>query len=77
MQAERDQTQPPKLQCGRRVKWGGMIVETVGPVGDLKFGGWGGQVFMGGQPLDGGDPPIPPILDSPGELGSIPLILPY
>ena len=25
---------PLKLQCGRRVKWGGMIVETVGAVGD-------------------------------------------
>ena len=25
---------PLKLQCGRRVKWGGMLVEAVGPVGD-------------------------------------------
>ena len=25
---------PLKLQCGRRVKWGGMIVEAAGPVGD-------------------------------------------
>ena len=25
---------PSKLQCSRRVKWGGMLVEAVGPVGD-------------------------------------------
>ena len=25
---------PSKLQCGRRIKWGGMVVEAVGPVGE-------------------------------------------
>ena len=25
---------PSKVQCGRRVKWGGMLVEAVGPVGE-------------------------------------------
>ena len=24
---------PSKLQCGRKIKWGGMVVEAVGPVG--------------------------------------------
>merc|ERR1712030_225078 len=25
---------PSKLQCGRRIKWGGVIVESVGPLGE-------------------------------------------
>ena len=25
---------PSKLQCDRKVKWGGMLVEAVGPVGE-------------------------------------------
>ena len=25
---------PSKLQCGLRIKWGGMVVESVGPIGE-------------------------------------------
>ena len=25
---------PSKLQCGRRIKWGGVVIESVGPLGE-------------------------------------------
>ena len=34
MQKKGIKLSPSKLQCGRRIKWGGMVVESVGPMGE-------------------------------------------
>ena len=34
MQEEGIKLSPSKLQCGRRIRWGGVVIEAVGPLGE-------------------------------------------